>query len=79
MTPAKKSVKDDKQTRVPYVVWRRARVCAFEVDMPLRQWIAEALVLKADLQEKAGRMSRNGARVAAVRSVTPTEGVGNGE
>lgn len=73
------TARTDKSVRVPYAIWRRAKICSIEADISLIEWVTQALALKADVQEKSGKLSRNGARVASVRAVIPTQGASDGK
>lgn len=58
-----------KTVRVGSGPWKRARICAIESGTNMQTWMAEAIALKADLQEQAGRLRRRGAKVAVEATV----------
>jgi hypothetical protein len=55
----------DKSIRLRYGPWRRARICAIETGETLSLWVAKAIAMRADLQERDGHLSKLGQRVAA--------------
>lgn len=71
MAQRRMSITNDKTVRLTYAVWRKARICAIEADVTLHRWVADAIVMKADLQEKSGKMTRQGVRVAASAPAVP--------
>lgn len=61
-----------KSIRVSMASWKRARICAIEIGKPVGLWVAEAIALKADLQQREGTLSKRGARVATQAVVIGT-------
>lgn len=70
----------DKTIKLKQGPWRRAKICAIEVGLPVSEWIGQAIATKADVQEKEGRLSKLGQRVAAGALVLSKQtGVTDGE
>ena len=68
---ARSKYADDKTVRIKPGPGKRARIAALESGKTMGVWLAEAIAVKADVQEQQGKLTKLGARVASEAVVRP--------